>query len=373
MVEELIIRGSLEEASLPELLRSICKNRESSILTFYSAEHQKSIYVNDGQIVFASSNNVDDRLGESLLRNGKVTLRNILDAVNEVRPGKRLGSILCDHQAITPEELVEGVRRQILDIITSLFQMTSGRYELVLKKADTQEMILLNMSTEDIIFMGIKTITAWSRISKGIGSFASKWGPAIDSAKVLMSLSLSSEESHLHSLCEKSQFNTEDICSMSYLPNFETCRILWAFSMIGLAEFVDPEAAKLSSVQVAVEEEEFAIHDLVEKYNDLYSHIYDYAFQQVGDDAQNLSSRAMVAVQDALPKLSAGLHLDLYGRLDSDAVVKRMMAVPPEERRDLLIGALEGIVQALLREVGGAFSPEEQVRLSNEVQKMRTQ
>ena len=373
MSEELVIGGSLEEASLPELLRSICKNRESSILTFYSDDHQRSIFINDGQIIFAASNNIDERLGESLLRYGKVTLRNILDASNQVRPGKRLGSILCDNQALTPEELVDGVRHQVLDIITNLFQMTSGRYELVLKRADTQEMILLNMTTEDIIFTGVKTITAWSRISKGIGSFASKWGPSSEAPKVIMSMNLSAEESHVFSLCEKAQFHTEDVCSMSYLPNFETCRILWGFLMVGAVEAVDPSSSVLSAEQEAVVEEEFAIHDLVEKYNDLYAHIYDFAFSQVGDEAQKISSRAMHAVQEALPKLSRGLQLDLYGRLDSDTVVKKLMTVPVDERRDVLIGALEEIVQALLREVGTNFSPEEQMRLSQEVTKLRTQ
>lgn len=372
MTEELVIHGSLEEASLPELIRSICKGRESAILTFFSSEHQKSIFINDGQIVFASSNNVDERLGESLLRYGKVTLRNILDAVNLVRPGRRLGGILCENEAITPEELVDGVRHQVRDIITSLFQMTSGRYELVLKSSDTQEMILLNMTTEDIIFTGIKSIQAWSRISKGIGSFTAKWALSPDAGKILLNLSLSAEETHLNSLCEKGQFNTEEICAMSYLPNFETCRILWGFLMVGLAELRDPATSSMNLVMEAVVEEEYAVHDLVEKYNDLYSHIYDFAFKKLGDKAQELSTRAMQSVQNALPNLTAGLNLDLYGRLDSDAVVKKLQMVPIEERRDQLVGSLEGIVRAFLKEIGKSFGLEEEHKMSQEIQNMRT-
>ncbi len=354
------------------MIRSICKNRESAILTFFSNEHQKSIFINDGQIVFASSNNVDERLGESLLRYGKVTLRNILDAVNLVRPGRRLGSILCENQAISPEELVDGVRGQILDIITNLFDMTSGRYELVLKRADTQEMILLNMTTEDIIFTGIKTIHAWSRISKGIGSFTAKWGLSPEAGKILLNLGLSPEETHLYSLCEKAQFNTEEICAMSYLSNFETCRILWGFLMVGLAELHDPATSSMSLAMEAVAEEEYAIHDLVEKYNDLYSHVYDFAFKNLGDKAQELSSRTMISVRKALPNLSAELNLDLYGRLDSDAVVKRLQTISMEERRDQLNGLLEGIIKALLKEIGKNFGLEEEHKISQEIQKMRT-
>jgi Domain of unknown function (DUF4388) len=373
MEEELVIRGSLEEASLPELLRTICGNRESAVLTFFSNDHHKSIYINEGQIVFASSDNVDERLGESLLRSGKITLRDMLDATNVVRPGKRLGGILFESRAISAEELVDGVRHQVLDIITSLFQMTSGRYELVLKKVDTQEMILLNMTTEDIIFTGVKSIPAWSRISKGIGSFGSKWAPSPEAAKVLLNLSLSAEESHLYSLCEKSQFTTEEICAMSYFTNFETCRILWGFLMSGLTKILDPSVYSIAAGESVITEEEYAVHDLVEKYNDLYAHIYDFAFKKLGDATPDFSNQAMLTVQDSLPTLTKGLNLDLYGRLDSDIVFKKLAAIPEAERRDVLVGALEGIVKALLREIGNNFGPEEQSRLLQDVQKMRTE
>jgi hypothetical protein len=372
MDEDLIIRGSIEEASLPELLRSICKNKESAVLTFITTEFQKSIFINDGQIVFAASNNVDDRLGESLLRYGKITLRNVLDAVDLVHPGRRLGGILCEQEAINAEELVEGVRRQVLDIITSLFQITAGRYELVLRKVETQEMILLNMTTEDIIFTGIKSSQAWSRISRGISPLMGRWGSSSEAAKVLLNLNLSAEESHIFSLCERGQFSTEDICAMSYVSNFETCRILWGFLMIGLVELLDAITSSVSSVNEAIAEEEYAIHDLVEKYNDLYSYIYDFAFKKLGDGAQKLSLRAVGSVQQKLPDLSKSLNLDLYGRLDSDAVVKKLISFPVEERRDLLVGTLEGIVKALLKEIGTTFSPEQEYRLANEIQKMRT-
>lgn len=372
MDEDLIIRGSIEEASLPELIRSICKNKESAVLTFFTSDSQKSIFINEGQIVFATSNNLDDRLGESLLRFGKITLRDVLDSTDLVRPGRRLGGILCENEAINAEELVDGVRRQVLDIITSLFQTTMGRYELVLKKVDTQEMILLNMTTEDIIFTGVKSIQAWSRISRGISPLSGRWGPSSESARVLINLSLSAEESHIYSLCERAQFGTEEICSMSYVPSFETCRILWGFLMIGLVELLAAITSSASSAKEAMVEEEYAIHDLVEKYNDLYSHIYDFAFQKLGDGAQQFSQRAINSVHYTLPNLSKSLNLDLYGRLDSDAILKRLIPVQREERRDLLIGALEEIVKALLKEVGATFSAQEEARLSKEIQEMRT-
>jgi hypothetical protein len=75
MEDHLTIRGSLEESALPELLRSVYKSRESGVLTCFIEDYRKSIYIHDGQIIFASSTNFDDRLGESLIRYGKITIR----------------------------------------------------------------------------------------------------------------------------------------------------------------------------------------------------------------------------------------------------------------------------------------------------------
>jgi Domain of unknown function (DUF4388) len=163
-------------------------------------------------------------------------VRSFLDATKNVRPGKRLGAILCESYAIDPEELVDGVRDQVRAIIISLFDVVKGTYELVLKNVDTHEMILVNASFEEIIFEGVKTVTSWSRISKGIGSLSGILLPAKEADRVLLNVNLKPEESHLFSLCEKGKFNLEEICGMSYTTNFETCRILWGFLLIGALE-----------------------------------------------------------------------------------------------------------------------------------------
>ena len=374
MDDDLIIRGSLEESSLQELLRSVCKSKESGILTCFVGDHRKSIFIQDGQIVFATSTSFDDRLGECLLRYGKITVRNFLEATKSVRPDKRLGAILCETQSISPEDLVDGVRSQVRDIILSLFQVTRGPYELVLREVDTQELIVLNESPEGLIFSGIKTIQSWSRISKGISSFSSKLVPAEEAEKILFHLNLTPEESHLFSLCGKGQFSVEEICGMSYLSNFDTCRTLWAFLMVGVLEAADLGTEKATDADRHAPtslEFESDLHDLVENYNDLYSHIYEYAFQQLGDEADELAGRAMLQVEMSMPNVAKGLRLDTYGRLDFDAILKNLAPVPENGRTNLITGTLEEIVYALLYEVGARFGSSDQRRLTEEIQKMR--
>ena len=371
MEDDLTIRGNLEDSTIPELLRSLCKNKESGVLNC-STRHRKCIFIDKGQIVFATSTSQDERLGEFLLRTGRITVRSFLDATKNIRPGIKFGAILCENGLLTAEELVEGIRDQVRTIVLSLFESVNGTYELVLKPVDTQEMILLNTPTEDIIFQGVKCITSWSRISKGIGSFASVLLPAADSEKVLLNVTLKPEESHLFSLCEKGVFTVEDVCGMSYVSNFETCRILWAFLLIGALEIQD--AAVSGEMQRYVPSSadlEADLHDLVEQYNDVYSHIFDYTQGKVGEDVEKVVDRAMIQVHGTMPNVTRNLSLDTYGRLDFDALLKNLTPIPETGRMELVSAALEEIVLALLSEVGALFGTADQTRLSQEVQHLR--
>jgi hypothetical protein len=375
VTDELIIRGSLEESSLPELLRSVTRSHETGVLTCTIHEYQKAIYILDGQIIFASSSNTDDRLGESLLRNDRVPLRPLMIASKMVRPGKRLGSILVDMNVLSPEELVEGVRNQVKDIIHSLFKVTKGQYELALKDVNTHEMILLNISTEDIIFDGVKSINSWTRILKGLGSIQHTMVPSAEASKLILNLTLEPEEQHLFSLCEKGQFKVEEICTMSYMSNFETCKHLWAFMMVGILDSIEPQEVKdqptVMTANVISADMEYEFHDLVENYNDLFSHVYDYAFERVEDQAGTLAGKAMDQVKLSAPELLKNLTLDTYGRLDSDSLMRNISAIQGDGKMEVVAGALEEILYALLYEVGSYFGPEHQKKLTDEIQTLR--
>jgi len=374
MDEEFSIRGSLEESSIPELLRSVSKNKESGILTCYIREYRKSIYMEKGQIVFATSSCMDDRLGEFLLRSGRITVRSFLDATKSVRPGRRLGAILCENQALSADELVDGVRDQVRHIIISMFESVKGNYELLLKPNDTQEMILLNSPTEDFIFDGIKSILSWSRISKGIGSFSSILQPAPEADKVLLNLTLNPEEAHLFSLCEKGRFTVEEICGMSYLTNFETCRVLWAFQLVGaLLEVQDAneKSGDIPRYVASSSDMEADLHDLVESYNDVYSCIYERAQGKLGDDVDRFSENAMAQVRGTMPNVTRNLRLDSYGRLDFDVLLKNLSPIPETDRFELVSSALEEIVYALVSQVETVFDSDDQKSLSEDVHRLR--
>ena len=80
MEDFLSIKGDFETSSIPELLHSAYQSKETGILKCIRLNMQKSIYLREGKIVSAASNDPDDRLGESLLKYGDISVTHYMDA-----------------------------------------------------------------------------------------------------------------------------------------------------------------------------------------------------------------------------------------------------------------------------------------------------
>lgn len=112
----------------------------------------KNIYVKDGQIIFATSTELQDRLGEILVKSGKITRDNLEQAlqVYDKSAGlKKLGAILVEKGFLPPKELFGGLKIQVREIILSLFLWRSGEYRF--EERLPPDIIQLNIDFEELI------------------------------------------------------------------------------------------------------------------------------------------------------------------------------------------------------------------------------
>ena len=68
------LKGQISELPVPDILQHLRASASTGILTLVAGGARKALYVKDGRVVFASSNLPNDRLGEILLREGKITV-----------------------------------------------------------------------------------------------------------------------------------------------------------------------------------------------------------------------------------------------------------------------------------------------------------
>ena len=352
--EELAIRGDIETSSVPELLRSLLGSRETGVLTFRNGDIAKSISIREGRVVSAASSNVDERLGEHLLVRGKITARQYLEASKLIRPGRRLGAILVELGALEPDELVPAVEQHARDILMELFSWTRGDYELVLKEFDPASVVGLNISTENLILEGIRRCRAWSQVMRGIGSIEMVPHPT-GNTEILYKLELSEEEQEILAHVN-GRGSVEQICQVSYLSHFDTCRILWALLVLGVLR--KGRAGEAQVGQAAAERErELALEEIVEKYNQMFGRVYGFLKGRLGDEVNGFFDEVLDDVSRQYGALFMGVDIKSYGRADFDQMLANVADLPAEQRRKLMVAGLNEltfVIQLAVRKRRGA-------------------
>src|SRR5215510_4364850 len=122
-------KGDLQSISLPDILEFLRVTRKTGILTFEREDIRKSLYLKDGNVIFATSNLPEERLGELLLSWGKISRDDYDQSVRMLASKKRQGKILVENGAITPKQLWEGVQNQIRHIVYSLYNWENARFQ----------------------------------------------------------------------------------------------------------------------------------------------------------------------------------------------------------------------------------------------------
>ena len=340
--EELTIRGDIETSSVPELLRSLLSSAETGVLTVHNGEYVKTISIDRGRIVYASSNNPDERLGESLLVRGKLTVRQFLEASKLMRPETRLGAVLVELDALGPDELMPAVEHQVREILMDLFTWTRGDYELVIRDLDPEGLVVVNMSTENLILDGIRRSRAWSQVTRAIGEIGTLFVPTGNS-DVLYKLELTAEEQGILDHVN-GRSTVEQICDVSYLSNFETCRILWALQVLGvIRKGAAEDAAALEEDDVA-RDRELDLEEVVETFNQMFSRIYHFLKGRLGASADAFMDLCLEDVSRQYGALFAGIDLKHYGRADYEQMLANVADLPAEQRRSVMVAALNELV-----------------------------
>lgn len=228
------LEGTIDATSVPNLIFSACSTRETGLLRLRREEVEKNVYLKDGRLVFATSNDRDDRLGQVLLRAGLIGAEQLADATEtSLRERKRLGGVLVEADALEPEGLVRGVVEQVREILLSVFSWTSGTYQLAFGDLPTREVITLNVNTGDLLMEGIRRIRSWYRIQEALGGLGATFHQPQNVEQTAAKLTLTEEELSLLTSLEHPA-TLRQIFQWSSLPDFEIGRIIWAFLATGL-------------------------------------------------------------------------------------------------------------------------------------------
>jgi tetratricopeptide (TPR) repeat protein len=237
------IKGSLKEASLPDVIQLLFLGRRTGCLALADQHNFGTIYLDEGLIVYASIVNRRDRLGDILLRKGRITAQQLQQAIEAQVDDRqhKLGEILVGLGVLSRGELEEYMRLQIEEAVYYLFTWTSGTFNFEAGVRPEREDFLVRISPEALLLEGARRVDEWSLIEKKIPSFDLIF--SVDQQHIQQSApTLSAEQQRLLPLIDGTR-DVRQVIDESGMVEFDVGKALFGLITAGFAHRVGTSTA----------------------------------------------------------------------------------------------------------------------------------
>ena len=261
------MNGALGEGVLPGLLRELYVGRKSGMLTLHRGPDRRGFRFRSGHIVHADTNVRDDRMGEVLVRHGRLTAADLKRALGfSLRDGKRLGAVLVELGLIKPDEIEDALALHVHEILGKVFSWKDGTFEFTPgdETASVGSEATLKVSTGELVLQAARSVTDPDVVRYCLGDIDRILGLASDPLLRFQRVTLTPADGFVLSRVDGT-LSAREVVGVIPLPREETHRSLYALLSTGMIEFlplppkarpaVDPKK-KRAAVQMSVVEEQ---------------------------------------------------------------------------------------------------------------------
>ena len=163
--------GDLAEEPLPEVLRTIHFYRAPGVLTVESGGVTKQIYMLGGSIIFATSTDRAESLGQYLKKSALISSGELRASIDRLvfDKGRRHGELLVEMGILTDAQLRQIVTEQVKAILYSAFSWEQGSVSFEVGRFRTDELIRLDVPTSQAILDGIRRMSEPRRCVSRLG------------------------------------------------------------------------------------------------------------------------------------------------------------------------------------------------------------
>jgi tetratricopeptide (TPR) repeat protein len=166
------IRGSLREASLPDVLQLLAMGKKTGCLSVTHRNQFGTIHFERGRISYATIVNRRDRLGDLLVKHKLVSAEALEAAIaaQAADPQRRLGDLLVKAGHLKREQLHDYLKHQIEEAVYLLFTWSQGTFAFEPDVVPDPQEVTVSISPESLLLEGARRVDEWSLIEKKIPS-----------------------------------------------------------------------------------------------------------------------------------------------------------------------------------------------------------
>lgn len=160
------IKGSLKAASLPDVIQMLAVGRKSGVLSVTNGEIFIFIYFEKGKITGLDSVNRKYRIGELLVKNGKITEEQLNNAliVQKDNKDKLLGEILLEMKFIDEDSLKDAITEQVKEGLYSAFSWEEGYFSFEPGESKVKKVGKISINAQDLLLEAARMVDELSII-----------------------------------------------------------------------------------------------------------------------------------------------------------------------------------------------------------------
>ena len=183
------LRGTLGDFSLADILQLIGLQRKTGLLVLRRGEEQVRVGFENGRVVSAETSlrAPEDRIGQYLLRSGKLTEQRLEAALREQNQTlQRLGHLLVEKHWVDRETIRHLLTLQVSETVYDLFRWRDGEYDFqpgVPSQWDRE--FIEPIACDALLMQGAQMIDEWPLIERVIPSSAVVLQPTRRAAGIL--------------------------------------------------------------------------------------------------------------------------------------------------------------------------------------------
>lgn len=324
------LKGLIKDFGLADILIGMQRTGKTGILTVKSGTMLKKIFIRNGDMIFAASNQEDDRLGYILFREGRITREQYDHSMKEMKNTKgKDGAVLVRLGYLKPHELVTEVRHQVEEIIMSIFALDDGSFAFEEMLLPTDEVITLKLSAANLIYSGIKKINNIQRIENKLPSMDSILYFSPDPLNLFQDIWLDYSGKKIISYID-GKTSIKDILSITQIDDFDALKTIYALLNIRMIEEKTPDEPFVEMPEEVIEEEgvdsgqrikreiDPGIRDMIEDMHRKYDGLGYYGVLGVKEYA------TISEIKSAYYKIAKRFHPDMHSHLQEDSLKDKL-------------------------------------------------
>lgn len=231
-----MIQGSLRTRLFPEVLLEVYASARTGLLHVTRGEIRKRIFIRMGMPFFASSSDPSDRMGEMLMRQGKLQSDQLRDVLTLAEAqSKKLGTVLVELGILTPEGLIQAVVDQAEGIVHSLFLWDEGDYLFEEGEPKGDDILPLDLSAANLIVSGVRRMYTPDRMKRVLGSPRRILAPTQNPAYRFQEVRLTDEEARVLPLADGTR-TVAEILAAAGEPTIAALRLLTSLLLLKTLE-----------------------------------------------------------------------------------------------------------------------------------------